>query len=270
MCRGWSAGFEIGCFNAVIPDRGLNEGVTMAETYLKELYERKGPARPWGKFTLRPNAFSTSYYDDIARLLQGRGGRLLEVGCSRGELLAALVSQFDELVGFDLSENKVELGMREIRTNMGEDAEKIKLEAGDAEGDYPFEDGSFDVVIACAVLEHVVDVFGMMGEIARVCRPGGCVLVTVPNIAYIKRVAQLAAGQLPTTGGPVRDMAAARREGWDGSHLHYFTKDSLAKLLRSVGFEPEAWTGNGRWAKLRRWNMNLMVGMTVRARRVEL
>ena len=240
----------------------------MSEPYLKKLYQRKGPARLWGKFVLRPDAFTTSYYDDIGRLLRGRKGRLLEVGCSRGELLASLADQFDELIGIELSGPKVELGTKEIQSQLPEYAGKIKLIEGNAEVSSSFKDASFDVVIACAVLEHVVDVFGMMDEIARVCRPGGCVLITVPNIAWLKRVAKLLMGRLPSTGGPVEDMDAARREGWDGGHLHYFTKQSLARLLRSVGFEPDAWTGNGRWAKLRRWNLNFMGAITVRARRV--
>jgi SAM-dependent methyltransferase len=44
----------------------------------------------------------------------------------------------------------------------------------------PYPDGSFDTVLCTQVLEHVPDAELAMGEIARVLRPGGHALVTVP------------------------------------------------------------------------------------------
>jgi hypothetical protein len=62
-------------------------------------------------------------------------------------------------------------------------------------------------------------------------------------------------------------MPFLRTHGWDGHHLHYFTKSALDALLRHVGFKPEQWTGDGRLAKLRRWQHRLVGNLTVRARR---
>lgn len=44
----------------------------------------------------------------------------------------------------------------------------------------PFQDGSFDVVVATEVLEHVTDFEASMHEIRRVLAPGGNVIITVP------------------------------------------------------------------------------------------
>lgn len=44
----------------------------------------------------------------------------------------------------------------------------------------PFPDGGFDLIIACAVLEHVVDPGRCVTEIARLLRPGGCVYAVTP------------------------------------------------------------------------------------------
>ena len=45
----------------------------------------------------------------------------------------------------------------------------------------PFESGSYDLVTALDVLEHIEDDCGALAELARVCRPGGRLLLTVPS-----------------------------------------------------------------------------------------
>jgi SAM-dependent methyltransferase len=146
-------------------------------------------------------------------------------------------------------------------------ASRVRFMTATADQPMPFADREFDVVVACAVVEHVVDLFTTMDEIARVCKPGGCTVITVPNLAYIKHTVGLLFGQIPLTGSPTRDIAYWREHGWDGGHFHYFTKRALYDLLVHVGFQPEAWTGDGKWAKVRRWGTNLVGNLTVRARR---
>lgn len=46
----------------------------------------------------------------------------------------------------------------------------------------PFEDDSFDVVTCLEGIEHMHDPFALVGELARVCRPGGLVVISTPNI----------------------------------------------------------------------------------------
>jgi ubiquinone/menaquinone biosynthesis C-methylase UbiE len=223
----------------------------------------------WRPRTLRPDALTTHRYDDIARLLRGekQRGALLEIGCGAGQMLVALADQYQHLAGLDLSDVAIATAERVVRERYPQHVDKIQLAVGSADDPLPWPDRSFDAVIACAVIEHTVDIFGVMDEIARVTRPGGAVFITVPNICYIKHTIGLALGYLPRTGSHSRDMKYWREHGWDGGHLHYFSKQALAALLRETGFEPEAWTSDGRWAKLRRWCTNLAGNLTVRARR---
>lgn len=217
---------------------------------------------------LRPDAVSTNRQDDVARLLRNEKGHLLEIGCNTGFLTVALASRFDRLTGIDLSTTTVDVARRRIREQHPELASKVEFHVANAEQPLPFPNHSFDVVLGIAVLEHLVFIYEALDEWRRVCKPGGCLILTVPNIAYVKHVADLLRGRLPLTGTPRRDAAYAREHGWDGHHLHYFTKSSLTDLLRHVGFEPEEWSGDGRYAKYRRWLPNLVGNLTVRARRL--
>ncbi|MFL5243551.1 MAG: class I SAM-dependent methyltransferase [Gemmataceae bacterium] len=53
-----------------------------------------------------------------------------------------------------------------------------------ADGRIPFAGGSFDLVAACWVLEHIRDPQAFLGEVARVLRPGGHLVALTINAAH--------------------------------------------------------------------------------------
>ncbi|MBS0188719.1 MAG: class I SAM-dependent methyltransferase [Planctomycetes bacterium] len=217
--------------------------------------------------TLRPDAVSTNRNDDVARLLRGEKGRVLEIGCNTGGLTAALAGQFEHLTGIDISSTAVDAARRRAESDPAL-RDKLRFEVASADQPLPFPDKSFDVVLGIAVLEHLVFIYEALDEWHRVCKPGGCLILCVPNMAYVKHVVDLLRGRQPLTGSPTRDAKYCREHGWDGHHLHYFTKSSLTDLLRHVGFEPEVWTGDGAYAKYRRWYINFVGSLTLKARRL--
>lgn len=96
------------------------------------------------------------------------GMDLLDVGCGPGTItvdLAALTRP-GRTVGVDASAGVIEQA-RSLAPAAGAEFRVADLM------DLPFPDGSFDVVHAHQVLQHLADPVGALREMARVCRPGG-------------------------------------------------------------------------------------------------
>jgi SAM-dependent methyltransferase len=98
------------------------------------------------------------------------GARLLDLGCGTGFTLSQLPRGV-RAVGLDYSSTALALATRRA-TGAG-------LVRGSAYH-LPFADGSFDAALSLDVLEHLQDDRGAAREIARVLRPGGVAVVTVP------------------------------------------------------------------------------------------
>ena len=98
------------------------------------------------------------------------GRRVLDAGCGTGINLR-LLREFGDVDGVDNSELAISfchaLGEESVRQ-----ADLCDL---------PFESGSYDLVTALDVLEHIEDDRGALAELVRVCRPGGRLLLTVPS-----------------------------------------------------------------------------------------
>ena len=175
-------------------------------------------------------AFTAARYEVVANMMATAGiggGALIDIGCGRGEVLRAAASRFNRLVGVDISDAELNILGGELPPDL---RSKTTLRSIDLNSPWPFSDDEFEVVSALAVVEHLFDPYFVSAEMARICRPGGCVLVEVPNIAYLKYRLSLLAGVFPATSGdPI---------GWDGGHLHYFTVQSMVGLFRKVNCEP--------------------------------
>lgn len=99
--------------------------------------------------------------------------------------------------------------------------------------DFPYQDESFDVVIAMMILEHLFDPFHSFKEIARICKPGGYIFVNLPNIASLRCRLELLTGRMPVTSS--REWFEKRQ--WDGGHLHYFDIYHVNKLANLYGLK---------------------------------
>lgn len=98
--------------------------------------------------------------------------------------------------------------------------------------DMPFEDASFDCVIANHVLEHVSDIKRALGEIRRVLRQGGLAVLQTPYSAKLHH----------TWEDPGIDTAEARLHAYgQEDHVRLFGRDVFERI-EEAGFESQVRT----------------------------
>jgi SAM-dependent methyltransferase len=152
--------------------------------------------------------------DVLERFCQLRKSRLLEVGCATGALLAEAHRRGAHVVGLDLSEYVVEIARR----NTGLEVRAGSLES--AGGTI----GTFDVVLAFEVIEHVPSPRSFLSHVANAVRSGGIVMLSTPNYRCARRF-------------------GANWLGFHASfqHLYFFSDEVLARMASIHGLKEVCW-----------------------------
>jgi SAM-dependent methyltransferase len=99
---------------------------------------------------------------------------VLDAGCGGGATLRYLRERYAHARGLELSNEAVAYARER-----GRDVTQGSIEA------MPFEDESFDLALALDVIEHVPDDGAALGELRRVLKPGGTLLLTVPALMLL-------------------------------------------------------------------------------------
>ncbi len=135
-----------------------------SDTYLHGHHDSVLRSHRW-----RTAANSAGYL--LARL--PASARVLDVGCGPGTITVDLAARVPdgEVVAIDAAADAVALARAEA--GRGGQA-NVRFEVGDAY-ELDFADGTFDVVHAHQVLQHLSDPVAALAEMRRVCRPGGLV-----------------------------------------------------------------------------------------------
>ena len=116
----------------------------------------------------------------------GPGMAVLDLGCRAGALSQHFLAG-NEVTGVDVDENA-----------LGHAADRgLRTVWGDVEEPLPFEDGSFDAVVVGEILEHVRFPDEVISEIARVLKPDGVVVGSVPNAFRLKNRVKFLFGRSP-------------------------------------------------------------------------
>ena len=108
-------------------------------------------------------------------------GRVLDAGCGGGGMPLSLAEDATLVVGIDPAERFQDAGVK-----LGRERGLRNLHFALADGmALPFADGSFDLVLSHAVIEHVADAPLYLRECARVLAPGGRMyLSTAPYLSF--------------------------------------------------------------------------------------
>jgi SAM-dependent methyltransferase len=118
-------------------------------------------------------------FDAAVRARAVAGGDVLDLGCGSGDLARCLDDGGYRVTGCDIAPGM----LREAAAAGGGRAVRwVRLDPGWRT--LPFETASFDAVVASSVLEYVPDPLAVLEECARVLRPGGALLCTVPDLTH--------------------------------------------------------------------------------------
>jgi 2-polyprenyl-3-methyl-5-hydroxy-6-metoxy-1,4-benzoquinol methylase len=142
----------------------------------------------------------------------GRGRRLLDFGCGAGLFLEVAHERSFDCYGVDLSCNAVE---RAHKRPGGANAHFGRPE------DVPeIAQGGFDLITLWSVLAHLPRPSEEIGKLRRLLAPDGALVILTVNANSL--------------------LLKARHEGWNGftpNHLVFFSQETLARMLRALGFE---------------------------------
>lgn len=196
-------------------------------------------------YTSKDDGYFDSVRKEIQPLLPKKMDRVLEVGCGSGATLQWLKSEMgcSWVGGVELTEDAAGRAKKRLDFFLEGNIEKIEL---------PIENASLDLILCLDVLEHLVDPWLVVKRLSLLLKPGGALIVSLPNICH-------------------RDVLIPllRHDRWDyepsgildRTHLRFFTRKTAIELLEQSGLwvdkiEPIVAINKGIKSWLYEWVVN--------------
>ncbi len=153
-------------------------------------------------------------------------GRVVDVGCGLGGLLAALPADAYERIGVEFNDAAADFA----RSRYG-------LRIAGSMSDLAAEQGTVDLVTAVEVIEHVAEPFEWLRDVVKLISPSGTLIITTPNIDSL---------DFRLYGERCQHFCAP-------SHVNFFGVKTLTTLARRTGLRRESYSYRGGVVGLRHW-----------------
>jgi 2-polyprenyl-3-methyl-5-hydroxy-6-metoxy-1,4-benzoquinol methylase len=172
--------------------------------------------------------------------LGGRYSRVLEIGCGSGGNAAWLRQHgATRIVGIETDAESAARARQVFDEVIGESVDTALQSL----------DESFDLIICADVLEHLIDPWRVTKELAGKAAENGLMVVSIPNIRHYRALWRIAFG----VGFRYEDEGT-----FDLTHLRFFDRSGLERMLHQGGWAPERWGGSvGRRLQALRFAMRL-------------
>jgi len=177
-------------------------------------------------------------YLKTLEFLEAVTGRVLEIGSVPCQFTSLLKQLGYDVSGMDLAPERVDAFVQKHELNV----DKVDIETDR----FPFDDGSFGMVIFLEVLEHLrVNPLHTFRELARVLEPGGRLLLSTPNITPVHRLMFLLGK--PYQGDLVAEFRKLETVGHMG-HFRLYSLSDIRAMLAEVGLDVVSTSFEGEYA----------------------
>jgi len=147
-----------------------------------------------------------------AEKLRAEPSSILDIGCATGALIASLHDKGWRVTGVEISPSAIY-----AKNERKLDVRNIPLEENH------FPDNSFDVILASHLIEHLNEPKTFLEETYRILKNNGAVFITTPDIS-----------------GFQSRLFGSRWRSAIFDHLYLFSRRTLSKMLKTVGFKVES------------------------------
>jgi SAM-dependent methyltransferase len=144
---------------------------------------------------------------------------VLDVGCGNGQNSLLAAAKVKQVIGFDIDKTQLKIAETEA---VKRGLVNVRFDYVSAEIKLPYKSNLFDKVIFLGVLEHLSNRESILKEIKRVMKPGGKLLLGIPN---------------EMTGWKKLQMSVGIQHFTDPDHELEFTRQTISDLLAKMGFK---------------------------------
>lgn len=159
----------------------------------------------------------------LARMVEP-GQRVLELGTGPGTVTRILHAKGCKVTG-------VEMDPETLATCAPFCERTVQANLEDPQWAAPLAGESFDAIICADVLEHLRDPRPLLNQLHGFLKPGGSVLMSLPNASHLTVVASLLGGRFPYQKNGLLDH----------THLKFYGREDLDALLRECGLLWQHW-----------------------------
>lgn len=188
---------------------------------LRHVIASKDVAVARGAFVHRWPSLRGQTRDDLLQRIGTDAKSILEFGCGEGVLGAALKQrQKCRVVGIEIDRDAAAKAQKKLDdVYQGDVLEIVSL-----------IHETFDWIVGGDIVEHLAEPWSFLADLRRISKPGGRLLLSLPNVANASIVADLLAGRFDYV---YMGLTCA-------GHLRFFTRQSIEDMLDIAGWEIDA------------------------------
>jgi methionine biosynthesis protein MetW len=161
------------------------------------------------------------------------GSTILDIGCAQGYLDRILTEEKGCTVyAVEYEQAAADIAKAYCKKIVVGDIEELLL----AKGPRPYSDQKFDLILLADILEHLRSPEAILTQLAHYLKPGGKVIISLPNIANFVIRLKLLFGMFRYTSTGIMDS----------THLVFFTRKTLREMVVHSGLTVQSISGVGQ------------------------